>query len=337
MFDSLKTVLIALACLFSLTESNGQFAPPASQPGTTAIHKDSSIIVSWATQCSIVRGWQDISNHSLGVCTIGDSTSALGMADGLDVVSLGDGGMATLTFANPIMNGSGWDFAVFENSFSETFLELAFVEVSSDGVNFFRFPSVSLTQDTVQVGSFGSIDATQIDNLAGKYSAFYGTPFDLDIMTGISGLDVNHITHVRVIDVVGSIDELYATYDSQFNKINDPWPTPFPSSGFDLDAVGVIHQNTTSVNSIIENQFNLSYPNPFNKNNVIKLNLTKTEDLSMTLYDISGKAIYQFLDGKINAGEHLFNLRNSLIGNGIYFLKLSSKEHTETFKLIVND
>lgn len=156
-------------------------------------------------------------------------------------------------------------------------------------------------------------------------------------MTGISGLDVNHITHVRVIDVVGSIDELYATYDSQFNKINDPWPTPFPSSGFDLDAVGVIHQNTTSVNSIIENQFNLSYPNPFNKNNVIKLNLTKTEDLSMTLYDISGKAIYQFLDGKINAGEHLFNLRNSLIGNGIYFLKLSSKEHTETFKLIVND
>ncbi|QQR94474.1 MAG: hypothetical protein IPJ93_11675 [Bacteroidota bacterium] len=139
MFDSLKTVLIALACLFSLTESNGQFAPPASQPGTTAIHKDSSIIVSWATQCSIVRGWQDISNHSLGVCTIGDSTSALGMADGLDVVSLGDGGMATLTFANPIMNGSGWDFAVFENSFSETFLELAFVEVSSDGVNFFVF------------------------------------------------------------------------------------------------------------------------------------------------------------------------------------------------------
>lgn len=336
MFGSLKTVLIALTCLISLTKSNGQFAPPASQPGTTAIHKDSSIIVSWATQCSIVRGWQDISNQSLGVCTIGDSTSALGMADGL-VVSLGDGGIATLAFTNPIMNGSGWDFAVFENSFSETFLELAFVEVSSDGINFFRFPSVSLTQDTVQVGSFGSIDATQIENLAGKYSAFFGTPFDLDIMTGIAGLDVNHITHIRIIDVVGSINEVYATYDSQMHKVNDPWPTPFPSSGFDLDAVGVIHQLTTSVNNVKANPFNISYPNPFSKNNVFKLTLTKTEDLSITLFDLSGKLIKQISDGKITSGEHYFNLGNSLIGNGIYFLKLSSNEHTETFKLIVND
>ena len=337
MLALLKKVLIALTCIFSLTESMAQFAPPASQPGTTAIHKDSSIIVSWATQCSIVRGWQDISNQGLGVCTIGDSTSALGMADGLDVVSLGDGGMATLTFANPIMNGSGWDFAVFENSFSETFLELALVEVSSDGINFFRFPSVSLTQDTIQVASFGSIDATQIDNLAGKYSATYGTPFDLNIMTGITGLDVNHITHVRIIDVVGSINELYATYDSQLQKINDPWPTPFPSSGFDLDAVGVIHQNTTSQIDIDENYFTLSYPNPFSKNNVFKLTLTKTEDLSITLFDLSGKLIKQISCGKITSGEHYFNLGNSLIGNGIYFLKLSSNEHTETFKLIVND
>ena len=120
-------------------------------------------------------------------------------------------------------------------------------------------------------------------------------------------------------------------------KINDPWPTPFPSSGFDLDAVGVIHQNTTSQIDIDENYFTLSYPNPFSKNNVFKLTLTKTEDLSITLFDLSGKLIKQISDGKITSGEHYFNLGNSLIGNGIYFLKLSSNEHTETFKLIVND
>ena len=58
-------------------------------------------------------------------------------------VALGQGGTATLTFAQPITNGPGYDFAVFGNGFSDghpEWVKPAFVEVSSDGVNFFRFP-----------------------------------------------------------------------------------------------------------------------------------------------------------------------------------------------------
>jgi hypothetical protein len=77
--------------------------------------------------------------------------------------------------------------------------------------------------------------------LAGKYRQGYGTPFDLEELAGTPGLNVNDVKYVRIIDVVGSIDDNYATYDSFGNKINDPWPTPFDSSGFDLEAVGVIH------------------------------------------------------------------------------------------------
>jgi hypothetical protein len=168
------------------------------------------------------------------------------------VVSLGDGGIATLTFSAAIFNGEGFDFAIFENSFSDDFLELAHVEVSSDGINFFRFPSVSLSPSDVQVESFGLLDATQIYNLAGKYRLFYGTPFDLQDLANELGLDINSMTHVRIIDVVGSILPEFATYDSQGNIINDPWPTPFPTSGFDLDAVGVIHQ--VGVNSLAKYQ-----------------------------------------------------------------------------------
>ena len=40
---------------------------------------------------------------------------------------------------------------------------------------------------------------------------------------------------------VGSINPLYATYDSLGNMVNDPWPTNGASSGCDLDAVGVIN------------------------------------------------------------------------------------------------
>ncbi|MEZ4549679.1 MAG: hypothetical protein R2874_04140 [Desulfobacterales bacterium] len=52
-----------------------------------------------------------------------------------DVV-LGRGGSIILTFDPPVENGEGWDFAVFENSFNDFNLELAFVEVSSNGTDF---------------------------------------------------------------------------------------------------------------------------------------------------------------------------------------------------------
>lgn len=224
--------------------SAGTYAPAAGQSGSTAISMNDATFVSWATGIDIVRGYKDISNPSGGLASYGTPANALSKAAGTssDVVSLGDAGIATLTFAAPIINGAGWDFAVFENGFSDTYLELGFVEVSSDGLNFFRFNSVSQTQTETQVGSFGSVDATDLNNLAGKYRQGYGTPFDLAELAGISGLDINHVSYVRIIDVIGSINPLYATYDSLGNIVNDPFPTAFTSGGFDLDAVGVIHQ-----------------------------------------------------------------------------------------------
>ena len=52
---------------------------------------------------------------------------------------------------------------------------------------------------------------------------------------------MNDVIAVRITDVVGSIDPALGTKDSLGNLINDPFPTPFASSGFDLNAVGVIN------------------------------------------------------------------------------------------------
>jgi hypothetical protein len=229
--------------LFPNVLSAGPYAPPAGQPGSTAISCTDPRFAGWATGISVTRGLQEIDIPADGYASYGDPTNALGPANdnSAKIVSLGDGGSATLTFAKPITNGPGPDLAVFENSFSDTYLELGFVEVSSDGTNFFRFPAVSLTQTGTQVGSFDSLDPTNLYNLAGNYRVGYGTPFDLDELAGTPGLDVNAVTHVRVVDVVGCIQDAYCTYDSQGNKINDPWPTDFASSGFDLNGVGAIN------------------------------------------------------------------------------------------------
>ena len=252
-----KFVPIFFAIAISVTSfGQGPYAPAAGQPGSTAIHKDSSIINSWATGIEIARGWVNISDTTFhydgsNLATFGYPALALGEANGdsYNAVSLGDGGVATLTFNRTIVNGIGPDFAIFENSFSDTFLELAFVEVSSDGNRFVRFPAVSLTQTETQIDGFGTIDPTNIHNFAGKYRQGFGTPFDLDDLSDSTGIDLNNIRFVRIIDVVGSINEDYATYDSQGNMVNDPWPTPFSSSGFDLDAVAIINMGYELTNS----------------------------------------------------------------------------------------
>jgi hypothetical protein len=223
----------------------GPFAPAAGQSGSTAIACSDPQFVEWASGISLQRGPMDISNPGAGLASYGQPQDALGPATTSatsHVVSFGDGGSATLSFDRPITNGPGSDFAVFENGVTDTYLELAFVEVSSDGKNFFPFPSVSLTQTTTQVGAFGTLDPTNLYDLAGKYRVGYGTPFDLSELDGVSPLlDINAVTEVKLVDVVGSIQDAYASYDSQGHKINDPWTTPFASSGFDLTGVGVIN------------------------------------------------------------------------------------------------
>ncbi len=235
------------------------FAPEPEQVGSTAIYKDSSIFVGWAADISIMRGPMDLQEPSLGLANYGSAIDASFIADN-NVVSLGDGGQAIATFSVPIVNGSGPDFAVFENGFANHYMELAFVEVSSDGINYSRFESISETPTDVQIDNFSYSDCRYVYNLAGKYRVFYGTPFDLQELSGTAGLDINHITHIKIIDVVGSISPDTGSFDSQGNIINDPYPTPFESGGFDLDAIGVIHDENLHFNELSQNT--RVFPNP---------------------------------------------------------------------------
>lgn len=196
-----------------------------------------------------------------------DPANALGpvTGDNFHIVSLGDlsssqiatnapPGSITLTFARQIRNLSGADFVCFENGLisaggagmnGQILAELAFVEVSSDGHNFARLASRSLTPSAV--GSFGTIDASNVFGLAGKhvnaYGESWGTPFDLgslaaDPLVAAGVVDLDAITHVRLVDLPGN----GAFTDSTGAPVYDAWRT-MGSGGHDLEAVGVISHN----------------------------------------------------------------------------------------------
>ena len=302
--------------------STEQFDGVVGSEGCQAIKYDNPAILGWATNCTVTRGFLDIANPTTqafyGNESAGVGPSSLSTAD---VVSLGDQGMAVVTFDQPISNGEGYDFAVFENALNNTFLELAFVEVSSDGVHFYRFPSVSNTQTTTQIANAGSVDATNLKNLAGKYMVGWGTPFDLAELAGYSNLDINNITHVRIVDVVGTIDPMYASLDKNGHIINDPYPTNFTDNGtggFDFSGVAVMNGWTpASVQETPSHAPIVAYPNPCQS--MLYVNQVSVGE-TVTLCNAFGQLVWSGV-----AADTQVRINMQDLPSGIYILKAGNQ------------
>ncbi|MFT7580644.1 MAG: hypothetical protein ACI9MR_002317 [Myxococcota bacterium] len=196
---------------------------------------DHPAIVAWAANWEAPVAWgTDVDPQwRLPGEAVGPATG-----DPAAVVSLGNGGIITLVFETAFGDADGPDLAVYENGFNDTFLELAFVEVSSDGERFVRFPNEY--EGTEPVAAFGAHDAALIHGLAGKYRRGLGTPFDLAALADhpavIDGrVDLQAIRYVRLVDVIGD----GTMRDTAGNPIYDPTPS-VGTGGFDLDGVAVM-------------------------------------------------------------------------------------------------
>jgi hypothetical protein len=329
-----SAVLLSATLLLAAQKVQAQFAPQAPLPGHEGIAVNDTRIVDWAHTCSVTRGWLDIADKSLGQVSMGTDTNAIGLANAA-IVSLGDSGVAVLGFEHSIKNGPGPDFAVFENGFTDlmndtlAYLEFAFVEVSSDGIHFFRFPAACQQQDSVQT-EYTFVDARLFHNLAGKYKSGFGTPFDLEELKDLEGLDVNHITHVRIVDVVGSINRELGSMDAMGNIVNDPYPTPFPGGGFDLNAIAVLNSNKPV--SIQTNKAGMRlkvFPNPASA----VLNVQVTSGIGAThfqLMDLSGRIMKE---GKFTGATRV---DIQPLAAGLYILRCTQGQETAVFKIKKN-
>jgi hypothetical protein len=217
-----------------------------------AIPSASPLFVEWADAIDAdrtdfaARGSTTISNTGF---------NSLGDLDATEIANGDSPGYLTVTFPRGIRNLPGHDFAVFENGIvfpndPYLFAEFAFVEVSTNGTDFARFPAIS-TNTTWQGTfgqAFGGFDTTNVYNLAGKHAGNngFGTPFDLDNLVDdalvISGqVNLSNIQYVKLVDIPGNGDFL----DSDDNPILDTWLTT-GSGGFDFrlpagQGVGVMH------------------------------------------------------------------------------------------------
>jgi len=169
-----------------------------------------------------------------------------------DVLTLGVQGTVTVGFDFPVTDGPGTDFITWENGFGTAggvFAELAFVEVSTNGVDFARFqsrcygptaPASLIPSGCVKnIAGIGTL-VTQPTPIGYSDPAVAGgDAFDLEDLAQhplvVSGaVNLSSINFVRLVDIQGS----GSTTDSFGVPIYD---TVSGSASADFDAIAVVN------------------------------------------------------------------------------------------------
>lgn len=111
---------------------------------------------------------------------------------------------------------------------------------------------------------------------------------------------------------------------------------------------GYCSRNMTSTTGIINSQvpggFSLSqnYPNPFNPATTIKFALPLSGNVTLKVFDVTGKLVSQVVNGKLEAGTHEYLFNAADLASGVYFYRLdvstegsSAKGFTDIKKMIL--
>jgi len=78
-----------------------------------------------------------------------------------------------------------------------------------------------------------------------------------------------------------------------------------------------------------------NYPNPFNPSTTIAFALPKPSEVSLKIFDASGREVATLVEGKLPAGRHEVVLDASPFSSGVYFYRLQAGEFSRTMRLML--
>jgi hypothetical protein len=185
---------------------------------------------------------------------------------GTDIYQLGIGGVVVIELASAATDGFGTDLIVYENPFlvfggdqGESWIEAAFVDVSSDGLTWVRFPT-SYAGEQGPFSPFIGVPLTWYSGFAGvshasAWPVFGADPFDVvagggdafdladladDPQVQLGFVNLQNIRFVRITDVQAGV----AT-DTEGNLIWDCGDPNFATA--DIDAVCAVNNVAQSL------------------------------------------------------------------------------------------
>ena len=123
-----------------------------------------------------------------------------------------------------------------------------------------------------------------------------------------------------------------ANYIGAFNEANtwyDGW-TFLSQSGL---AVSIEDPNRETLPDGIS--LDQNYPNPFNPSTEISFTLPGSENVSLEIFDITGRKVATLIDGVQSAGTNTVRFDASSLSSGMYIYRLQSNSFSLTRKMML--
>jgi hypothetical protein len=226
----------------------------------------------------------------------GNALGAPEQTNQLVFVSLGYGGLITLSFDALVPNGEGNDLLVVETTYNsvgcDVYPEYADVYVSQNGIDFHFAKTVCKSDNLVDISDAGQgftfITHVQIVN----NDALSTTPdgYDLD---GVATLH-------HCISATASVSQ------------NSP-------------ELGFVTKSTLSTN-----------PNPSNGLSTVQFNTSTSGRTLLELFDMSGRSITTLFNQDAEAGQNYqFNFDGIYLPNGIYIYRLTTENEVVIQKMMI--
>lgn len=101
--------------------------------------------------------------------------------------------------------------------------------------------------------------------------------------------------------------------------------------------VNTIYIGVKKPGNEVPKQFSLhqNYPNPFNPSTTITFDLPKNENVTINVYDVSGKMVASVFNENVKAGSYDVNFDASKLSSGVYFYKIVAGSFVDTKKMML--
>ena len=210
------------------------------------------------------------------------------------------------------------------------------IEITDHDVNNINFTLEKVGPARVPLGSISGLVDLGGGNLA-KASAtsayegdvVYVKPVDADEWTGYDYVDENGNFELP-IEKDGDYDVLLSTRD------NGDVESQITVSGLE----GEIKMTPTGIKDaptgiITSARLHDAYPNPFNPTTTIQVDMAKTAQASLTIYNVLGQKVKVLYNGKLDQGSRKFNWNGvsasgRQVASGLYFYQLKTGNTVQT-------
>ena len=102
-----------------------------------------------------------------------------------------------------------------------------------------------------------------------------------------------------------------------------------------LDDISVVEP--TGSEELLKESLGFSFfPNPVDQTAQIKFNLSNSENVSINLFDISGRLVKTLADANMPAGANSVSFDKAEMNKGVYFLKVETSNGSFSHKVMID-